>query len=335
MKILFYGGCHATVLKKAFEEYSLGDHEFDVITNYVLIAKKELFPYEIISKYDYIVFNPIFNKGDWNTVHIENYCLSTNTKVLKYPWMQWGGYWIDAKQRLWGGSKEWGSSYVNSLADKYPDINEYHQAVQSQSEAGVFAHKWIDKTTSFLQRNEINGNCDFVYSDWIHDNYSKEKLFLTPDHPSTFTYKKLITDISSSLGIDLDSTFYDINHEFQSGVYSPIIGGVKSALKLEFVSDLWAHKEIWRGKSFDVKYYIDSYHKAGNVYSCKAKCNTFIKHSDGSKLRIRSKTSILIIKCDFSDVKHHYKVKVVDDHGNMNDAYLYRPHWDLLTAINK
>lgn len=110
MKILIYGGCHATALKRILDKYSLSEVSVDTLINYQIIATKAVFPYENLKNYDLVLFNPILNRGEYNSTRIEERCKQYGTPYLKYPWLQWGGYWPEPKKRNWGKTKNGDSS---------------------------------------------------------------------------------------------------------------------------------------------------------------------------------------------------------------------------------
>ena len=92
-KVLFYGGCHANVLRAIFDRYCLyKDVKFDLIMNYLLIAAGKEFPYEELYKYDMVIYSPISNHGTYNTSNLLKACGDFGVKTLCYPWLQWNGY---------------------------------------------------------------------------------------------------------------------------------------------------------------------------------------------------------------------------------------------------
>ena len=72
MRVLNYGGCRAGVLRQIFDQYT--DVDVDHITNYKMISARKTFPYEKLSEFDWVVYSPIKNKGEWNTEYLVENC---------------------------------------------------------------------------------------------------------------------------------------------------------------------------------------------------------------------------------------------------------------------
>src|SRR3569623_1621761 len=97
MRVLFYGGCHSTVLRALFARHAAAEHEFEAIENYKIIAAGEPFPYERAATFDAVVYSPIRNKDDWNTSLLAERLPST-VKLLSFPRLQWNGYFTNVKK---------------------------------------------------------------------------------------------------------------------------------------------------------------------------------------------------------------------------------------------
>jgi hypothetical protein len=59
-------------------------------------------------------------------------------------------------------------------------------------------------TENYLKSQEKEGGCDIKIADFIFNNVSNEKLFLTQDHPTSFVFNELTSRICNYLDLDYD-----------------------------------------------------------------------------------------------------------------------------------
>jgi hypothetical protein len=85
MKLLIYGGCHASAIKFILDKYSLCDVVVDTLVNYRLISTREPFPFDRLLQYDFVLFNPILNRAEYNTTLVEDHCRAKGIRFFKYP----------------------------------------------------------------------------------------------------------------------------------------------------------------------------------------------------------------------------------------------------------
>lgn len=242
MRVLFYGGCHADVLHKLFARFCLeSDYIGDLLTNYLLIAEKDSFPYEDLHKYDYVVYNPILNKGNFNTIYLKDYCDAHGIRSVCYPWLQWTGYAPKSHK-------------VEGLDWIFPDLlRERSRFARFEDFRSWVLDGWLTEadiknnfeyTTNYLTDHEVKGGCDIKVSDFILENYCQRRLFVTPDHPATVTYAHIAVLVAEKLGVNLDPSLQGLVSELQSEHYLPILPRVVDALGLGFRSDEYSFHQI-------------------------------------------------------------------------------------------
>ena len=284
--------------------------------------------------------NPVFNKGEWNTSHIEDYVKRVGgVKIIKYPWLQWNGYWPDAKKIKFGKSEIWNMPSLNQLASNSSTFNEFYEKTFDQKNFHLLAEENLESTTNKLKDNERRGLVDINFADWILENYRTHRLFLTPDHPSTYLYKKLISEISKISGIKLDPQFYHTSTELQEGVRLPIIPGIEKSLGLNFSGIEWAHKEIFPTVNLSYATYLKTIYKPESLYICRAKQKTVFKIIDvnGEEVTrrpVRPGEKFLVKKSKVKCMDYHTQYKIYDAiESSMNiEAVLYNQHWDVFSV---
>ena len=231
MKILFYGGCHAIIMKRIFEENSFGDHEFAALQNYKLISRCEPFPFEKYSEFDAIVFSPVTRK-EYSTDILINFCTENGILPVSYPWVQWQSlYPFASKGRFLGGTSWRYDLTFDGLNDLGPD-GVIRRCTGSDLDESIFSNFEIShrKLLDFEERFDTK----IRISEFIIENYKTTRLFLTPDHPTQALYCYLVERIAACLGIQISSNFFYSGQEPQAGIKLPLIPRVSDVLDLSY-----------------------------------------------------------------------------------------------------
>jgi Polysaccharide biosynthesis enzyme WcbI len=341
MKLLIYGGCHASAIKRILDKYALGDVLVDTLVNFRLIASKEPFPYDRLGQYDFVLFNPILNRAEYNTTLVEDYCRAKGIRYFKYPWLQWGGYWPLPKKRTWGSNGEWGLFHQREQAEKHMQLlntsstqhqfDAYYESMFQGAHYRSLMEQEVEKTTRQLQSREREGGVDFKISDHIVENFQKKQLFLTPDHPTTELYKFVVPHIANALGIQLDPSFESSKVEVQEGIRTPILPGVAEALGLEFHAADWGNDEFLGDGYYSLRDYARTTFPGFQICLATARNATRIKSSDSEDVTaIGLKKKLLIQLRDEPTLHDHMVVDVIGPLPlRRTRALLYKPHWQL------
>jgi hypothetical protein len=237
MRVLFYGGCHATALRELFKWSAVGSHQFSSLLNYELINSGTPFPYDTLPSYDWVVFSPVRNKGEWNTDLLKARCDELRIPTVSFPWLQWNGYFPDVGD-----------------ADRPPHRWTYKRLVQMAKAGATLADirsvaldpngldplGYPEYATSTLESHE--GGLDICISEFIRANFRERRLFWTPDHPTLVLYGFVQTQIAERLGLMLNVF---ARHEEPHADMLTILPGVVSALGLRFQGEEY-RLESWR-----------------------------------------------------------------------------------------
>mgnify|MGYP007051637825 CR=1 FL=1 len=229
MKVLFYGGCHASALKDIFQRVARGNHEFSALTNYLIIQEGKPFPYEILPTIDAIVFSPIRNKGAWNTSHLEERCSELNIPYISYPWLQWNGYFPGIRKIEGIPPHVWGLAPLMDALERGASVDDLEREAtlnpSLESQAKAFA---ADATKQLRMHEE---GVDIPISGFVETRHRDERLFYTPDHPAPPIYKHVVEQIAGRLGIQR-RLFGKVRSPHTDRL--PILPVVAKALRLRF-----------------------------------------------------------------------------------------------------
>lgn len=254
------------------------------LTNYQLIRKNIPVPYADFEKYDVIVFNPIRNKESYNTIHLEEYLTAKGVKYLKYPWIQWNGYFPNYSNISIGNWYQgwWPNNYKSFFYDD-SELSSSGECTESSAKSESAVLESFNETTLRLTKNEHD--CDLKLANFILKNYRELRLFLTPNHPSSHIYKYLSSEIASLLGLTIDSAFFEIDDEFQSGSSLPILPFVKQTLDLKFPAGCFSNKFIFNSPSLSLNEYFSLLSDSSAVSRLVSNNNTRIYLFENLKTR--------------------------------------------------
>jgi hypothetical protein len=204
------------------------------LTNFRLIRDRIPVPYEDFKGFDWVIFNPILNKEAYNTAHLEAFLKANGVRFLKYPWLQWEGYFPKFEKAIFPWYTGWWPGNLDTLPGTGEDFDRFRGAIFRGEALVEQAQEHLDMTNRFLRR--LEADVDLPISDYIQANYRQRRLFRTPDHPATPIYQYLVRMIESAIGCRVDESFHETAQEVQQGLQLPILPYVARALNLEFRS---------------------------------------------------------------------------------------------------
>jgi hypothetical protein len=279
MRVLFYGGCHAAALRKIFDRYAPEIEHVDHLTNFRLIQAKAPFPYSSLNRFDWVVFNPILNKQDYNTTNLREYCRGHGIRCISYPWLQWGGYFPGVTKTPPPWYSGWWISGLDVVAEKAGSFDAFCDAVLHGNALAEDALSRLDATTTFLRRLESHADLSVV--PFILDNFRDQRLFLTPDHANTALYKHLVWQIADALSCRIDESFYHSTREVQEGITMPILPSVGRALGLKFPAGDFENTFVLGHRVFSLVEFLKLHYYRKDIRSAWARTNTRLRSAIG------------------------------------------------------
>jgi len=325
LNVLFYGGCHAYVLKNTFNAFAPNGHSFDCLINFDLIRANEPFPWAKMKNFDAIVFSPIQHE-DYKTELLKKFCDDHGIKHIAYPWMQWNGYFPAVKKGDFLGGVSW----------QYPDL--YGPKAKPPEKRFILDN--LDQSDEILRNFEKRHDVDVVISYFVRNNYRKRRLFLTPDHPTAFMYRYLVREIAEKLGIKLDASYWLSAYEPQAGIKLPIRPGVAEALELDFVDADFENSTAFGNMTLPWSGYVQLYElKGGRVLEAKAA--TIIKGRPVARAElapseftsVRAGDIIVFEEDSKKSLDGHWHGSVLLGRSTLyskmssHRGYLYKDHW--------
>lgn len=280
MKVLFYGGCHASALARIFRRYNSSMNEVEHLTNFLLIRKNTPVPYDYIKRFDWIIFSPILNKGQWNTSHIETFCQSNGIRFIKFPWLQWNGYFPSVVRADYPWYAGWIHGKLLEASTSFASFEAFREHVIHGDALGEDAVAYLAATTNELRNRETRGGVDIRISDFVEQNYRTRRLFLIPDHPSNEIYKYIVPLIAERMGVKLDESFLLSTTEIQSGVQLPILPAVARTLELGFSGADFEHHEFFGKSVFTLTEYLRIIYHKPEILRLSALTRTYLRSAD-------------------------------------------------------
>jgi hypothetical protein len=237
MRVLFYGGCHALALETLFRASAAGSHRFSSLQNFELINSGTPFPYERLTSCDAVVYSPVRNKDQWNTSHLQERCDALGIPTVRFPWLQWNGYFPDVTH-LDRAPHIWGYQRLIDLAGQGAGFPELLAEARQGFDPVGYARYAFDR----LEENE--SDVDIPISGFIRRAYREQRLFLTPNHPALPLYLYVQKQVAHRLGIQLK---WFVRHEELHPDAFLILPTAAHALGLRFAGDEYRPAEWKQG----------------------------------------------------------------------------------------
>lgn len=257
MNIVIYATCHGIGIKH-YLKYFINDN-IDLIFNYSSIAFNHEINYDLISKADIFIYQPLPAKwGKYSTdLSVENNILSylsDKCKKITIPYVYAEWLWGLGEIQLRDGTgnfdkidneSETKIKYIN----KEVILNYKNNNYKLEEVLQLYDNNLIDFNyeSRFKYGIDILKNkeqiCDVKISDFIINNYKKYNLFMMPNHPTKYIFKEMAKQILKIIDNNFDEN--NINIIDDNYCLSPI--------EIPFSSyDLKYHNF-----NFDVKYNDD------------------------------------------------------------------------------
>jgi hypothetical protein len=339
VRVLFYGGCHAEALRRLFARYVRGLEDVRALTNYRLIRGGHPVPYDAMRGFDWVIFSPILNKEQYNTSHLEADLGAHGVRLLRFPWLQWNGYFpgLDQKGPPWLSG--WWYSALETLAAESPTFEHFAEQVFDGTALGEAALRELETTTSWLRR--LEAGTDVPVSGYVLDNFRRERLFLTPNHPSTALYRHVVLQIAAALGLQVDPSIHHTRLEAQEGLQVPILPSVARALDLRFQAGDFEHKYALGGEILPLSAFLRLHYSKADIRVAEARTNTRIGRdlgtAEGEALTVKRGERLLLRAVPEANVPRYrgYEVLAVISARQKIAALrgqvvrIFHPHWTL------
>lgn len=305
MNILIYGGCHASAMTRLIDRYGLPHVKATTLTNYSMIKNSEPFPYDEMANYDLVIFSPIVNKAAYNTSFLEDHLDERKIQYIKYPWVQWNGYFPGFQKTAFFGHNPWWNQSLLKEAARHKTFESFEANVVDGSALSDIALSNLEMTSNKLREGEAKGRVDVKIADWIAQNYAERRLLLTPDHACIELYKYMFQQIEGLVGKIVEPSLYFSTTEIQEGLITPILPSVARALGLRFSSGDFSDPVIMSGRLISLREYLRLYFETERITEiCITASQTSLKFDD-VEIRVDQNETFLAVRKERT-LKGHY-----------------------------
>lgn len=227
------------------------------------------FSVDFIKSIDLLIYQNVSENNKFSpklaTTHILKN-INENSKTICIPNVYFSGYFPQACGNPYNPFlKEY-----NNTPFPYGDINI--QEMQDEYSAREIAYKigakdfyskeYVEKNANDSLQELINREqiCDVKISDYILDNYKKEMLFFTTNHPSNKVLKELVKrvfNLCDEIVDDIDESKAWENNGREIFIYPSVFQG----LGLEFDKDKFCWWNVIKKEPSDIYEYVEDYLK--------------------------------------------------------------------------
>ena len=267
-KVLLYGGCHALVLRDLLAAHFGDQVSATLLVNFELISSGRSFPYDDLRSYDVVLYSPIENKGDYNTIHLAEACRALGVEAVCFPWLEWHGYCPGAIKGQFKNRFQWRYPALVEAASSFDDFSTFVDwaIVEFPDDATIDAS--FATSTALLRASEARYDMQIRISDFILERHRYSRLFLISDHPSLTLYLHVLHQFLRIIGIDgavRCARLAQDGEEPQWRWRTPILPRVAERLDLRFSDARWTDDDIVPGRSFDLRSYLLLYYHRDSV----------------------------------------------------------------------
>lgn len=198
LNIVIYANCQARGVEVILKMYldSMGvASTFHVFENYVTLAGEAELDMAVIQTADVFIYQPINDKyGEKSTAHLLK-LLPAHCKTIAFPYVYNDALWTVVHD----GVDFRGRQAIDELRAQGKSITEVLNLFES---GGIDFRQRERFVHSILALKEREAQCDVVVSNFLVDHVSKQKLFLTQNHPTTAVFVHLVNQMIRLLGYD-------------------------------------------------------------------------------------------------------------------------------------
>tara|TARA_B100000029_G_scaffold351089_2_gene343538 strand:- start:57 stop:923 length:867 start_codon:yes stop_codon:yes gene_type:complete len=206
-----------------------------------IVFKKSNINYNLIKNADIFIYQPLDDKhGNISTNSILK-LLKPECKKISFPYIYNNSFYpvigplvIKDSYRSKPCSVIFNNSeIITDLIDKKYNLNEILKLYQENKINFNYQKRW-DYTNNILKEKEKN--CDVKIVDFIKNNFSKQRLFLLENHPTSIIFINVVNQILEKLEIPvkINPTNYNLNDANLSGGLIPLDDSSNNFFNYEF-----------------------------------------------------------------------------------------------------
>jgi len=277
MRILFYGACHATALRKIFHRFGPPGLATDLISSLKLMEQRAAFPYDTLSHYDAVLFSPIMLQGEYRTTRLVDICRDHGVQTIAFPLIEWAGY-FPGLTRIADHKAFRFYPDLFRLALEYPNYAAFESFV-TDGHVIADAPARLRRANAVLRRIEELGDVRINAAGLLERHYREQRMMLTPTHPGRAFYSLLVRQLEEILGLRLDPSFHYGQYEPQDDAKEPVLPGTMRALGLHFSdSEYRSHPLFHDRRARSLREWLQMYYAgARGAFTYEATQKLFLK----------------------------------------------------------
>lgn len=205
-----YGNCQSIVISKLMQNTNVLKEkyvfcEFPFVQDMKIEAEKG-FHEDYMKFFSVFIYQNVSDKNNYGkklaTEDLVLKCLNKNCKTVSIPFVYFKGYfpqYIKNKRDSKLGLCPYGDRIIQDFCEMGKSTEWILERVKKEdlfSETEIQNN--LDETIQELRRREEK--CDIKILDWILENYQKQYLFYSPNHPTNMCFKELVRRILQYLG---------------------------------------------------------------------------------------------------------------------------------------
>lgn len=315
-KLLLYGGCHALILRDLLMEHFAERVVVTLLVNFEIIRLGRPFPYEDLHGYDVVIYSPIENKGEYNTMHLVEACRVIGVETICYPWMEWHGYCPGAVKGEFKNRYQWRFPALIEAAtgfDSFPAFADW--AIEAfPDDAAIDA--CLAYSTALLRSAEERHAMPVRIADFVMEQHRHSRLFLISDHPSLALYLHVMRQILALLGIADGGTCERLERHGEEPQWrhrTPIFPRVATRLDLRFSDTAWFDDDIVQGRGLDLRSYLRLYfHHDSVILGPLGDAGLTPALGDGAAWPVSPSTRLLADELTSADRRTHDRYRLVE-----------------------
>ena len=308
-KLLFYGGCHAQVLRDLVMTLVI-DIAPTLLVNFELIRQGLPFPFERLRDFDAVVYSPIENKGSYNTTHLADACRAIGVDAICFPWLEWHGYCPGAMKGDFRHRFQWRWEKLVEAATSFDNFDDFADWAISAFPDDATIDAVFERSTAMVREAEERHNMAVRVSDFILEHHRHRRLFLVSDHPSLMVYFHVLRQIFDLVGFKCIALDAGLTREIQEPQWrwrTPIFPRVAERLGLRFSDAQWIDDEVVPGRSLDLRSYLRLYYHSSSVILAPDGATSF--HSSGTSTEVGAKTRLIADRLGRADeIRDEYRL---------------------------
>lgn len=228
------------------------EYELEVFLNYT----KAIIPDYKLAMCDLLIYQRLDNSwGNLSEDYLLNH-VNSHAKIICMPNMVNFSLWPTACNSGGGSIDLWGDKFVDTLIARNLDVKEIVYLVMKADLAKLYN---VDNVALESLQRERTKKYDFCSElcDFVEENYKKQQLFSTPNHPYGILLNYIAKRVLESIGYSNISMYFLPNLDCDTEFHLPIHPSIVKYFNLPFAKE--EHLYPVFGRNINYREYLYDY----------------------------------------------------------------------------